>query len=116
MRALSEVPFKEDHSKKSKIDWAIAFPKVTFMYREKKGDKNEIFLGEFDYKCLMEKFGLTIENNELNNVKTLMNTISSYFDRNKVTIEVFQLKYYALEFKGEEDKTLFKVYLKNDEN
>ena len=28
----------------------------------------------------MEKFGLTIENNELNNVKTLMNTISSYFD------------------------------------
>ena len=86
------------------------------MYREKKGDKNEIFLGEFDYKCLMEKFGLTIENNELNNVKTLMNTISSYFDRNKVTIEVFQLKYYALEFKGEEDRTLFKVYLKNDEN
>ena len=64
----------------------------------------------------MEKFGLTIENNELNNVKTLMNTISSYFDRNKVTIEVFQLKYYALEFKGEEDRTLFKVYLKNDEN
>ena len=42
--------------------------------------------------------------------KTLLNC----FKENKVTLEPWQTKYYAIEFKGEEDKTLFKVFLKDD--
>ena len=44
-----------------------------------------------------------------------MDKIYECFKDNKVTIEIAQIKNYALEFKGENDLTLFKVFLKNDE-
>ena len=61
----------------------------------------------------MEKFELKKDENDITNVNTLIETLSKYFDDNKVTIEPWQNKYYALEFKGENDRTLFKVYLQN---
>ena len=61
----------------------------------------------------MEKFELKKDENDITNVNTLIETLSKYFDDNKVTIEHWQNKYYALEFKGENDRTLFKVYLQN---
>ena len=48
------------------------------------------------------------------NVNSLINTLAKCFGNNKVTLELWQIKYYAMEFKGEEDKTLFKVYLKDE--
>ena len=63
----------------------------------------------------MEKLELKPEENDANNVKTLVDKIYECFKDNKVTIEIAQIKNYALEFKGENDLTLFKVFLKNDE-
>ena len=61
----------------------------------------------------MEKFGLKKDENVITNVNTLIKIFSKCFDENKVTIDPWQNKYYVLEFKGENDKTLFEVYLKN---
>ena len=115
MRGLNEVPFKTDANKKFEIDWQIAYPHVVFSYTENKNGKDVTFQERYDLKCTMEKFGLKPEEDDAKNVNTLVNTIAKCFEDNKVTMEIFQIKYYALEFKGENDQTLFKVYLKNDE-
>ena len=112
VRRIQTVSFKSEPSKKVDVEWAIAIPKVSFFYREKKKE-NVIFNGQLDYICLLEKFELKKDENDITNVNTLINTLSKYFDDNKVTIESWQRKYYALEFKGENDRTLFKVYLQN---
>jgi hypothetical protein len=83
--------------------------------KENKNGKDVTFLDRYDVKCTMEKFGLKPEENDAKNVNTLVDTIVKYFEDNKVTMDIFQKKYYSLEFKGKNDQTLFKVYLKNDE-
>ena len=115
MRGLNEVPFKTDANKKFSIDWQVAYPHVIFSYTENKNGKDVTFLDRYDVKCTMEKFGLKPEENDTKNVNTLVDTIEKYFEDNKVTMDIFQKKYYSLEFKGKNDQTLFKVYLKNDE-
>ena len=63
----------------------------------------------------MEKFQIKKDENENKSVNTLVNTLAKAFQNGKVTIEPWQQqRYYALEFKGEDDKTLFKAYLKDD--
>ena len=42
----------------------------------------------------------------------LQKTIIKYFYDDKVLLELYQEKYYEIEFKGEGDSTLFKVFLK----
>ena len=111
---MQTVPFREEPSKKVDIEWAIAVPHVTFSYRKMKNeDEFTLFSEKLDYICLLEKFGIKKDENDNTNVNTLVATLSKCFDDNKVTIESWQKKYYALEFKGENDITLFKVYLKN---
>ncbi len=114
MRSLHEIPLKADATKKFNIEWELAIPNVTFIFNENKDDKMTTFTSKLDYNCLFEKFGLKKGENEATNVNTLANTIVKCFTDNRVTIEPWQVKYYAVEFKGDEDKTLFKVYLKND--
>ena len=113
MRSINEVAFKDNPDKKYNIEWSIAVPHVTFFYKEKKNDEEVLFIGKLDYLCLMEKLGLQKTDNDRQNVNTLLNALLNYFKENKVILESFEEKNYALEFKGEEDKTLFKVYLKN---
>ena len=111
---MQTVPFRGEPTKTVDVEWAIAVPNVSFIYREMKNEDDCIvFSGNLDYVCLLEKFGLKKDENDNTNVNTLLQTISKCFDDNKVTIEVWQKKYYALEFKGENDRTLFKVYLQN---
>ena len=115
MLCQNEVPLKTDTNKKFNIDWELIYPNINFNYVENKNDKNVRFTGKLEFNCLLEKFGIPKDENVNKNVDTLINTISKCFSDNKVTIEPWQQnRYYAIEFKGEEDKTLFKVYLKDD--
>ena len=115
MFGINEVPFKNDSNKKFEIEWQVAYPHVIFSYKENKKNKEVIFKENYDFKYVMEKLELKPEENDANNVKTLVDKIYECFKDNKVTIEIAQIKNYALEFKGENDLTLFKVFLKNDE-
>ena len=110
---MESVPLRDDPSKKFDIEWELAYPNFSFLYRETKDNKTAVFSGKLDYDCLFEKFGIKKGDNENNNANTLVNTIAKCFADNKVTIEPWQKKYHALEFKGEGQKTLFKVYLQN---
>ena len=114
MFGQNEVSLKADATKKYNIDWELVYPNFNFAYVENKNDKNVRFKGQLEFNCLLEKFGIPKDENVNNNVNTLVDTICKCFSDNKVTIEPWQLKYYAIEFKGEEDKTLFKAYLKDD--
>lgn len=114
MRAAHEVPLKEDAKKKFNVQWELAVPNVTFIYNENKNDTVKHFSTKFDYDCLFEKFGLQKGDDEMTNANNLGNTIAKCFTSNRVTIEPWQVKYYAIEFRGEDGKTLFKAYLKDD--
>ena len=114
MFGQNEVSLKADATKKYNIDWELVYPNFNFAYVENKNDKNVRVKGQLEFNCLLEKFGIPKDDNVNKNVDTLITTISKCFTDNKVTIEPWQFKYYAIEFKGEEDKTLFKVYLKDD--
>ena len=114
LRSEHEVPLKEDAEKKFKVEWELAYPNVNFHYRLVKEDKTVVYSGKLDFNCLLEKFGLKKDDNVNKNVNSLVNTLVKCFNQNKVTLEPWQIKYFAIEFKGEEDKTLFKVFLKDD--
>ena len=114
MRSINEIPLKSDSTKKYNLEWQLAYPNMFFCYPETKDDKTIHFTGKLDFKCLLEKFGIKKEEIEINNVNNLVTTMLKCFKDNKVTLEPWQMKYYAVEFKDEEEKTLFKVYLKDD--
>ena len=114
MRSEHEVPLKEDATKKFKVEWELAYPNVIFHYRVTKEDKTVDYHGKLEFNCLLEKFSIPKNDNVNKNVDSLINTLAKSFGNNKVTLEPWQIKYYAIEFKGEEDKTLFKVFLKDE--
>ncbi len=84
------------------------------MFRETKNDKTVLLKAEFDFDCMLEKFGLKKEENLDKNIDAIVKALEKCFKENKVSIEPWQQKYYALEFKGDEDKTIFKAYLKDN--
>ena len=100
MRGLNEVPFKNDANKKVSIDWQVSYPHIIFLYTENKNGKDVTFLDRYNLKCTMEKFGLKPEENDTKNVNTLVNRIEKCFEDNRVAMDIFQVKYYSLEFKG----------------
>ena len=114
MHSVNEIPLKSDANIKYNLEWVLAYPNMIFNYLETKDDKTIRFAGKLDINFLLEKFGIKKDEGEIKNVNVLLNALEKCFKDNKVTIEPWQLKYYAVEFKGEEDKTLFNVYLKDD--
>ena len=113
-RSKHEIPLKSEPTKKFNIQWELAYPNVNFKYPVVKDDKTSNFVGQLEFHCLLEKFGIPKDENESKNANELIKTLLNCFKENKVTLEPWQTKYYAIEFKGEEDKTLFKVFLKDD--
>ena len=102
-------------NKKYNIEWVIDIPNVIFNYKENKDGKEVIYKGQLDYSCTFEKFGVKKEEKDLKNPQGLTAVIQKYFDDGKVIFETYkeyQNIYYDIEFKGEENKTLFKVFLK----
>ena len=110
---MNECPvfMKEKNDKKYNIEWVIDIPNVIFTYKEMKDGKEIVYRGQLDYDCTFEKFSVKKEEKDLKNPQGLTAIIKKYFDEGKVTIEEFMKIYYAIEFKGEGDKTLFKVFL-----
>ena len=52
---MESVPLRDDASKKFDIEWELAYPNFSFLYRETKNNKTEVFTGKLDYDCLFEK-------------------------------------------------------------
>ena len=107
----NEALVKLKPGQKTNIQWEISIPWVIFSYKDENG---VIFEEKLDYDCMYEKFGIQQNEEDKKNEFKLKGTITRYFYQNKVSLEPFQQdKYYAIEFKSEEnDTTLFKVFLK----
>ena len=114
MLASHEVPINGEETKKLNLDWELAYPKVNFIFHEIKNDKTVLFKAQFDYDYMLEKFGIKKEKNENKNIDALVKAIEKFFNEKRVSIEPWQQRYYSLEFKGDEDKTIFKANLKDD--
>ena len=111
-----ELKGKNDN-KKYNIKWVIDIPDVIFSYKEIKDGKEINYRGQLDYNCTFEKFGVKKEEKDLKNPQGLTAVIQKYFDEGKVVFETYEEGkgnlYYDIEFIGEGNKTLFKVFLKN---
>ena len=105
----NQAILKEKPEQKVNIQWEISIPNVIFSYTD---ENKVVFEEKLDYNCTFEKFGLNQSDEDKKNGFHLQGTITKYFYENKVSLEIYQKKYYAIEFKGEENTTLFKVFLK----
>ena len=107
----NEALVKLNPGQKTNIQWEISIPWVIFSYTDENG---VVFEEKLNYDCMYEKFGMQQNEEDKKNEFKLKGTITRYFYQNKVSLEPFQQdKYYAIEFKSEEnDTTLFKVFLK----
>ena len=106
----NEAILKLKPEQKVNIQWEISIPWVIFSYTDEYG---VIFEEKLDYNCMFEKFGMNQSEEDKKNEFKLKGTITRYFYQDKVSLEPFQEKYYAIEFKSEQnDTTLFKVFLK----
>ena len=106
----NEAILKLKPEQKVNIQWEISIPWVIFSYTDEHG---VIFEEKLDYNCMFEKFGMNQSEEDKKNEFKLKGTITRYFYQDKVSLEPFQEKYYAIEFKSEQnDTTLFKVFLK----
>ena len=115
LRSQHEVALKGDASQKFSVDWDLAYPNVNFSYTKcQDNDKYITYTGKLAFDALLEKFSIKKDENINKNVNAFVKTICKAFEDNRVTLEKWQQKYFALEFRDEGDKTLFKVYLKDD--
>ena len=109
---METVPLKGKPSEKLDIEWCVAFPQVSFIYRKmKENDDCDVYIEKFDYAVVMKQLGLKKQANDNTNVDTLVNTISKIFNDKKATVEKSQNNY-VLELKGGDNKTLLKANLK----
>lgn len=106
------VSMKDEPDKKFKIEWVVDIPNVIFTYKEMKDGKELLYRDQLNYDCTFEKFGIKKEEKDVKNPTALTNVIKKYFEDGKVRVLIFQKVYYALEFLGEENKTLFQVFLR----
>ena len=114
MRAMFDIPLKTDPNKKFKVEWELAMPYVTFFYNEEKNGEVVAFTSQLESNSLFEKFGIEKGDDEVENANNLGDTLTQYFTDNLVTLEVWEEKYYAMDFITKDNKTLFTAYLKND--
>ena len=104
MRAMFDVPLKTDPNKKVQVEWELALPNLSFLYKENKNGKVVTFTSQLDCNTLFGKLGANAEN--------LGETLAQYFTDNLVTLDC-QTKNYVLEFRTKDNKALFTVDLKN---
>ena len=112
----NQATLKEKPDQKKNIQWEISIPNVIFCYTD---ENNVTFEEKLDYNCMFEKFGMKQGEEDKKNGFNLQGTITRCFYQNKVFLEVVDMrpkKSYAIEFKGENDSTLFKVFLKQKMN
>ena len=96
VRGMNSASFKGKPSQETDIEWAVAFPQVTFIYRN---DDCDAFIGKLDYEKALETFGVKKTANGNADNDALVKALSKCFDDKKVTVEVAG-KNATLEIKG----------------
>ena len=112
----NEVKLRDKPDQKVNIQWEISIPTVIFSYTDENG---KIFEEKLDYNCMFEKFGIKQKEEDIKNGLNLQGIITNYFYNDKVSFEISDgkgISTRAIEFKGEGNTTLFKVFLKAKKN
>ena len=112
----NEVKLRDKPDQKVNIQWEISIPNVIFSYTDENG---KIFEEKLDYNCMFEKFGIKQKEEDIKNGLNLQGIITNYFYNDKVSFEISDgkgISTRAIEFKGEGNTTLFKVFLKAKKN
>ena len=112
----NEVKLRDKPDQKVNIQWEISIPTVIFSYTDENG---KIFEEKLDYNCMFEKFGIKQKEEDIKNGFNLQGIITNYFYNDKVSFEISDgkgISTRAIEFKGEGNTTLFKVFLKAKKN
>ena len=112
----NEVKLRDKPEQKVNIQWEILIPNVIFYYTDENG---KTFEEKLDYNCIFEKFGIKQKEEDIKNGLNLQGIITNYFYNDKVSFEISDgkgISTRAIEFKGEGNTTLFKVFLKAKKN
>ena len=112
----NEVKLRDKPDQKVNIQWEISIPNVIFYYTDENG---KTFEEKLDYNCMFEKFGIKQKEEDIKNGLNLQGIITNYFYNDKVSFEISDgkgISTRAIEFKGEGNTTLFKVFLKAKKN
>ena len=112
----NEVKLRDKPEQKVNIQWEISIPNVIFYYTDENG---KTFEEKLDYNCMFEKFGIKQKEEDIKNGLNLQGIITNYFYNDKVSFEISDgkgISTRAIEFKGEGNTTLFKVFLKAKKN
>ena len=112
----NEVKLRDKPDQKVNIQWEISIPNVIFYYTDENG---KTFEEKLDYNCMFEKFGIKQKEEDIKNGLNLQGIIANYFYNDKVSFEIYDgkgISTRAIEFKGEGNTTLFKVFLKAKKN
>ena len=112
----NEVKLRDKPDQKVNIQWEISIPNVIFSYTDENG---KTFEEKLDYNCMFEKFGIKQKEEDIKNGFNLQGIITNYFYNDKVSFEISDgkgISTRAIEFKGEGNTTLFKVFLKAKKN
>ena len=112
----NEVKLRDKPEQKVNIQWEISIPNVIFSYTDENG---KTFEEKLDYNCMFEKFGIKQKEEDIKNGLNLQGIITNYFYNDKVSFEISDgkgISTRAIEFKGEGNTTLFKVFLKAKKN
>ena len=112
----NEVKLRDKPDQKVNIQWEISIPTVIFSYTDENG---KTFEEKLDYNCMFEKFGIKQKEEDIKNGFNLQGIITNYFYNDKVSFEISDgkgISTRAIEFKGEGNTTLFKVFLKAKKN
>ena len=112
----NEVKLRDKPEQKVNIQWEISIPNVIFYYTDENG---KTFEEKMDYNCMFEKFGIKQKEEDIKNGLNLQGIITNYFYNDKVSFEISDgkgISTRAIEFKGEGNTTLFKVFLKAKKN
>ena len=112
----NQIRMKENPDQKVNIKWEINIPNVIFSYIDEYG---VVFECAIDYNCMFEKFGIKQKEEDIKNGLNLQGIITNYFYNDKVSFEISDgkgISTRAIEFKGEGNTTLFKVFLKAKKN
>ena len=112
----NEVKLRDKPEQKVNIQWEISIPNVIFSYTDENG---KTFEEKLDYNCMFEKFGIKQKEEDIKNGFNLQGIITNYFYNDKVSFEISDgkgISTRAIEFKGEGNTTLFKVFLKAKKN
>ena len=115
LRAQSEVPLKGNPSKKFNIEWDLSYPDVNFSYTEfLDNGKFTTYAGKIGFDDFLEKNSIKKDENVNKNVNAFTKNIFKAFQDYRVSLEVCDENEnsFALEFRDDENKALFKVDLK----